>query len=269
MIGRVERLNFRPAVDHWKAKGLDYSAILYQPDVPADAPRRCVTAQDHGLKDALDNELIAQCANALERGTPVSLRLPIRNVNRTVGTMLGYEVTRRYGAAGLPDNTISLRFTGSAGQSFGAFVPSRHHARARGRRERLRRQGPLGRQGDRVSAEAGDVRARGEHRHRERRAVWRDERRGVFPRRRRRALCGAQQRRLRRRRRHRRPRLRVHDRRPRRRAGQDRPELRRGDVRRHRLRARRDRHVQRALQPGDGRSRAARARSRTSSWCAI
>jgi glutamate synthase domain-containing protein 2/glutamate synthase domain-containing protein 1/glutamate synthase domain-containing protein 3 len=123
MIGRVERLNFRPAVDHWKAKGLDYSPILCQPDVPADAPRHCVTAQNHGLQDALDNELIAQCANALERGTPVSLRLPIRNVNRTVGTMLGYEVTRRYGAAGLPDNTISLKFTGSAGQSFGAFVP--------------------------------------------------------------------------------------------------------------------------------------------------
>src|ERR1043166_7476313 len=87
MIGRVERLNFRPAVDHWKAKGLDYSAILSQPDVPADAPRHCVTAQDHGLEDALDNQLIAQCATALDLGTPVSLRLPIRNVNRTVGTM--------------------------------------------------------------------------------------------------------------------------------------------------------------------------------------
>jgi glutamate synthase (NADPH/NADH) large chain len=123
MIGRVERLNFRPALDHWKAKGLDYSPILSQPDVPADAPRHCVTSQDHGLAEALDNELIAQCANALERGTPVSLKLPIRNVNRTVGTMLGYEVTRRYGAAGLPDHTISLAFTGSAGQSFGAFVP--------------------------------------------------------------------------------------------------------------------------------------------------
>ncbi|HEY3045436.1 MAG TPA: glutamate synthase large subunit, partial [Vicinamibacterales bacterium] len=123
MIGRVERLNFRPAVDHWKAKGLDYSPILYQPDVPADAPRHCVTMQNHGLADALDNELIARCASALERGTPVSLRLPIRNVNRTVGTMLGYEVTRRYGAVGLPDNTISVTFTGSAGQSFGAFVP--------------------------------------------------------------------------------------------------------------------------------------------------
>ena len=123
MISRVERLNFRPAVDHWKAKGLDYSAILYQPEVPADAPRRCVRAQDHGLAGALDNELIARCGDSLERGTPVSLELSIRNVNRTVGTMLGYEVTRRWGGAGLPDDTIKLMFRGSAGQSFGAFVP--------------------------------------------------------------------------------------------------------------------------------------------------
>jgi glutamate synthase (NADPH) large chain len=123
MVGRVERLNFRAALDHWKAKGLDYSAILRQPDVPADAPRRSVRPQDHGLQDALDNELIVKCADALEHRTPVSLRLPIRNVNRTVGTMLGFEVTRRYGAEGLPDDTISLSFTGSAGQSFGAFVP--------------------------------------------------------------------------------------------------------------------------------------------------
>jgi glutamate synthase (ferredoxin) len=124
MVGRVERLNLKPAVDHWKAKGLDYSAILYQPDVPADAPRHRVIEQDHGLADALDNELIVRCAPALEHRTPVSLDLPIRNVNRTVGTMLGYHVTRRYGAHGLPDNTIQLKFTGSAGQSFGAFVPS-------------------------------------------------------------------------------------------------------------------------------------------------
>jgi glutamate synthase (ferredoxin) len=123
MIGRVDRLNFRAAVDHWKAKGLDYSAILYEPAVAPDAPRRRVIAQDHGLAGALDNELIVQCANALERATPVALQLPIRNVNRTVGTMLGYHVTRRYGAAGLPDDTIVLRFKGSAGQSFGAFVP--------------------------------------------------------------------------------------------------------------------------------------------------
>ena len=123
MIGRVDRLSFRKAVDHWKAKGLDYSAILYEPPVEPDAPRRRVRAQDHGLDEALDNELIARSAGALEKGTPVSLSLPIRNGNRTVGTMLGYEVTKRYGAEGLPDDTIQIQFTGSAGQSFGAFLP--------------------------------------------------------------------------------------------------------------------------------------------------
>jgi glutamate synthase (ferredoxin) len=123
MIGRVDRLNFRPAVDHWKARGLDFSNILHQPAVAADAPRRQVTSQNHGLAQALDNELIARSADALERAVPVSLQLPIRNVHRTVGTMLGYEVTKRYGAAGLPDDTIQLKFVGSAGQSFGAFVP--------------------------------------------------------------------------------------------------------------------------------------------------
>jgi len=123
MIGRVDRLDYKPAVDHWKAKGLDFSAILHQPVVAYDTLPRCVRKQEHRLERALDNQLIARCADALEHRRPVSLDLPIRNVNRTVGTMLGYEVTRRYGAAGLPDDTIQLRFTGSAGQSFGAFVP--------------------------------------------------------------------------------------------------------------------------------------------------
>jgi glutamate synthase (ferredoxin) len=123
MIGRVDRLDYKPAVDHWKARGLDYSAILHQPEVAYDTLPRCVRAQDHGLAQALDNELIARAVAALEHRTPVSIDLPIRNVHRTVGTMLGYEVTRRYGADGLPDDTINLRFTGSAGQSFGAFVP--------------------------------------------------------------------------------------------------------------------------------------------------
>ena len=123
MIGRVDRLNFRPAVDHWKARGLDYSAILYQPPVEADAPRRKLREQDHGLEAALDNEIIAQCRAAIDVQAPVSQSFPIRNVNRTVGTMLGYEVTKRHGSAGLPDDTIRLQFTGSAGQSFGAFVP--------------------------------------------------------------------------------------------------------------------------------------------------
>ncbi len=123
MIGRVERLNYQPAIDHWKAKGLDFSAILHQPEVAYDTLPRCVRKQDHGLERALDNELIAKCAEALEHRTPVALKMPIRNVNRTVGTMLGHELTRRYGSAGLPDDTIQLHFTGSAGQSFGAFVP--------------------------------------------------------------------------------------------------------------------------------------------------
>jgi glutamate synthase domain-containing protein 2/glutamate synthase domain-containing protein 1/glutamate synthase domain-containing protein 3 len=123
MIGRVDRLDYKPAIDHWKARGLDYSAILHQPEVGFDTLPRCVRGQDHGLGRALDNDLIARSADALERRLPVSIDLPIHNVNRTVGTMLGYEVTRRHGAAGLPDDTIQLRFTGSAGQSFGAFVP--------------------------------------------------------------------------------------------------------------------------------------------------
>jgi glutamate synthase (NADPH/NADH) large chain len=123
MIGRVDRLDVRPAVDHWKARGLDFSAILHQPDGAAGAPRRQTRAQDHGLEHAVDHALIAQCAGALERKTPVSLSFAIRNADRTVGTMLGYEVTTRHGAAGLPDDTIRLQFTGSAGQSFGAFVP--------------------------------------------------------------------------------------------------------------------------------------------------
>jgi glutamate synthase domain-containing protein 2/glutamate synthase domain-containing protein 1/glutamate synthase domain-containing protein 3 len=123
MIGHVERLDYQPAIDHWKAKGLDFSAILHQPEVAYDTLPRCVRKQDHGLERALDNELITKCAEALEHRTPVALRMPIRNVNRTVGTMLGHELTRRYGSEGLPDDTIQLHFTGSAGQSFGAFVP--------------------------------------------------------------------------------------------------------------------------------------------------
>jgi glutamate synthase (NADPH/NADH) large chain len=120
-IGRVEALDTRQAVDHWKATGLDLAPILHRPDV--EGPLHCVTTQDHGLDKALDNELIELCAAALESGEHVSAQVSIRNVNRTVGTMLGSELTKRHGGAGLPDDTISLTFTGSAGQSFGAFVP--------------------------------------------------------------------------------------------------------------------------------------------------
>jgi glutamate synthase (ferredoxin) len=123
MIGRVDRLDVKSAITHWKAKGLDFSAILEEPAVDAAASRRRVVQQDHGLARALDNELIAACEPALARREPVVLRRPIRNVNRTVGTMLGSALTRRYGSEGLPDGTIHIHFTGSAGQSFGAFIP--------------------------------------------------------------------------------------------------------------------------------------------------
>jgi glutamate synthase (NADPH/NADH) large chain len=120
-VGRVDLIDARSAVDHWKASGLDLTPILHQPLI--EGPRRCVTRQDHGLERALDRELIALCDPALAHGEPVRARLPIRNVHRTVGTMLGAEVTRRHGGEGLPQGTIDLTFVGSAGQSFGAFLP--------------------------------------------------------------------------------------------------------------------------------------------------
>jgi glutamate synthase (NADPH/NADH) large chain len=123
-IGHADLLDTRKAVDHWKASGLDLSPILHVPQFDeADQDRHCTKVQDHGLDRALDNTLIQLCEGALEDGQPVKLELPIRNVNRTVGTMLGYELTTRYGGGGLPANTIQIRFTGSAGQSFGAFLP--------------------------------------------------------------------------------------------------------------------------------------------------
>ena len=124
MIGRVDRLDVAPAVDHWKACGLDLSSILHQPEMPPEVARRRVVPQDHGLEKGLDHTtLIPACREAIEHRRPISLALPIRNVNRTVGTMLGYEVTSRWGAEGLPDGTIQVHFSGSAGQSFGAFLP--------------------------------------------------------------------------------------------------------------------------------------------------
>ncbi len=122
MVGRVDKLEIRDAVTHWKARGLDLTEILHRPEVPEWIPIRCTQPQDHGLTKALDQVLLERCRPALEEGTPVDVSLPIRNVNRTVGTMLSAEVSRRHGAEGLPPDTITLRFTGSAGQSFGAFL---------------------------------------------------------------------------------------------------------------------------------------------------
>ncbi|NHN54976.1 glutamate synthase large subunit [Calidifontibacter sp. DB0510] len=122
-VGHSELIDTRRAVDHWKAAGLDLSPILARADVPEDSPRHRVIEQDHGLAKALDQELIRLSGDALERREPVRIDLPVRNVNRTVGTMLGHEVTKRY-AEGLADGTIDVTLRGTAGQSLGAFLPA-------------------------------------------------------------------------------------------------------------------------------------------------
>jgi len=124
MVGRTDLLDPKKAVDHWKAKGLDFYDILYQPQVDPQVGRHCQMPQDHGLDKSLDKTLLLRlCAPALERQEKVRAILPIHNVNRVVGTLTGSEITRRYGPEGLPDDTIRIHFTGSAGQSFGAFIP--------------------------------------------------------------------------------------------------------------------------------------------------
>jgi glutamate synthase domain-containing protein 2/glutamate synthase domain-containing protein 1/glutamate synthase domain-containing protein 3 len=122
MVGRVDCLVQRADVDHWKACGLDLSSVLHNPQVPTRVGRRCLIKQDHGLEKSLDYRLIDHAREALERGTQISISLPIRNTHRTVGAMLSGEIARRYGSEGLPDDTIRFEFAGSAGQSFGAFL---------------------------------------------------------------------------------------------------------------------------------------------------
>ncbi len=124
MVGRVDKLEAREAVDHWKAKGLDFSNLLYAPEVDPDWGRHCQDPQDHGIERSLNVSMLLElCRPAIERGEEVVAELPIRNVNRVVGTITGSEITRRHGAKGLPEDTVRLHFRGSAGQSFGAFVP--------------------------------------------------------------------------------------------------------------------------------------------------
>jgi glutamate synthase (NADPH/NADH) large chain len=122
LIGRTELLDTRKGIEHWKAKGLDFSRVFAMPQMPAEVARFHCETQSHGLEKALDNRLIELARPALERGDKVSIETPIRNINRTVGTMLSYEIAKRYGHEGLPDDTIHIRFAGSAGQSFGAFL---------------------------------------------------------------------------------------------------------------------------------------------------
>ena len=122
MIGRVDMLDMQDTIDHWKAQGLDFSSILYVPPVPGRVGRRCLIPQSHGLEQALDYRLIDYARDALETGTRIEIKLPIRNIHRTVGAMLSGEIARRTGSGGLPDDTVRFHFTGSAGQSFGAFL---------------------------------------------------------------------------------------------------------------------------------------------------
>jgi glutamate synthase (NADPH) large chain len=122
LIGRSDLLDKSKAITHWKAKGLDFSKMFYQPDVPASVPRYQTEEQDHGLEKALDHKLIAQARAAIDKGEKVSFISPVKNVNRTVGTMLSGEVARKYGHAGLPDDTIHIQLQGTAGQSAGAFL---------------------------------------------------------------------------------------------------------------------------------------------------
>mgnify|MGYP000507102928 CR=1 FL=1 len=122
MVGHSDVLKMGKAIEHYKSRGLDFSKILYKPEVSADTPMRKMIPQDHGLDIALDNELIRKCESALEQAEPIHFQQKINNVNRTCGTMLSAEISRKYGEAGLPDNTIKIDFDGHAGQSFGAFL---------------------------------------------------------------------------------------------------------------------------------------------------
>ncbi len=122
-IGRVDLLDVNPAIEHWKASNLDLSPILAIPEVDPETPRRRVREQDHGLEKSLDTAIMDRCLPALEEGKPVEIEMPVRNVDRTVGTLLGYELTKRRGAVGLPEDTILIKLHGSAGQSLGAFLP--------------------------------------------------------------------------------------------------------------------------------------------------
>jgi glutamate synthase (ferredoxin) len=123
MVGHSEVLDTNEAISHWKSKGLDFSTIFFRPAESDQGAVYCTQTQKHGLEKALDNVILEKCKDAIEKKTPVSFELPIQNVNRTVGTMTGAEISRKWGSAGLPDDTIKIKFTGSAGQSFGAFVP--------------------------------------------------------------------------------------------------------------------------------------------------
>ena len=181
-IGQVQLLDADDAIEHWKADGLDLTPIFHNPEIAPDAVRYCNTAQDHGLDKALDHQLISLADEALRSGTPVKFKLPVRNVNRTVGTMLGHRVTTQWGADGLPDNTIDITMEGSGGQSFGAFLPRGVTLRLLGDANDYCGKGLSGGRIIVRPSPRGQLRGRRQHHRRQCDSVWRDRRRAVFAR---------------------------------------------------------------------------------------
>ena len=145
MIGQMQMLDQRRLVEHWKARGLDFSRLFVKPDAPKGVAIYKCEPQDHKIHEILDRKLIAESQAALDRGAPVRLQTKIKNTDRAAGAMLSGEIAKRYGHAGLPEDTIHVRFKGTAGQSFRRLARARHHLRSRRRRQRLCRQGPVGR----------------------------------------------------------------------------------------------------------------------------
>ena len=234
VIGHVELLDASSAEEHWKAHGLDLAPILHRPDLPEGASLHQVVGQEHGLELSLDQQLIDICRPALETGEAIRASIPIRNVHRTVGTILGHEVTKATRGKGLPDGTIDITLIGSAGQSFGAFVPAGITLRLEGDSNDYLGKGLSGGRLV-VRPDRRGVRRGGQHHRRERDRLRGDVRRDLHPRPGGGAVLCPQLRGDGRGRRARRPRLRVHDRWTRPGAWADRPQRGGGDVRRDRV----------------------------------
>ncbi len=183
LIGRNDLLDMDEAIDHWKAKKVDLEMVLRSPDVPPDVARRRMRGPDPVLEDALDWALVRRCSAALERGEPVKLGpIGLRNVNRTVGGILSGEIARRHGVEGLPDGTIEIALTGSAGQSFGAWLAPGVYAFTARRDQRLRGQGHVRRHDRCAPSRICAVPRRGQHDRRQHRALRRDRGPRVLPR---------------------------------------------------------------------------------------
>ncbi len=253
MVGQVEMLEADPDIDRWKAGGIDLSDLLSVPEDTEGLPRRHEDPPTPVLDDSVDHiQLLPAAARAIRDDEPVRLDREIANVHRTVGALLSGEIVRRRGPEGLPEGTIDVVFTGSAGQSFAAWLAPGVTFTVDGTVNDYAGKGLSGGVFAVRPPAAVDLRPRRERDRGQRGPVRRHRRPRVLPRPGRRALRRAQLRRLRRGRGRGRPRLRVHDRRPRAGAGPDRRELRRRHERRHRLGAGRRGHLRRALQPGDG-----------------